>query len=179
MNIRKQIIIILFFVFTIVAVNAQELKKIQWHTFEEAISLNTKNPKLIFIDVYTEWCGWCKKMDASTFVDPAIVKYMNENYYCVKLDAEQKEPIQFMGKEFVNPDPEGRRSTHQLAALLLNNKMSYPSYAFMNGENKMLTVVNGFMNSEKLNPIIHWFGEGAYLHLSYQDYLVTFNDSEE
>ncbi len=155
-------------------INAQEAEEIKWYSFEEAVALNTENPKLIFVDVYTDWCGWCKKMDASTFADPIIVKYMKEKYYCVKLDAEQGEAISFMGKEFVNPNPDGRRSTHQLAATLLNNKMSYPSYVFMNGENKVLTVVNGYMNTEKFNPIIHWFGEGAYLNQSYQDYSASF-----
>ena len=51
---------------------------IKWYSFEEAIDLNKENPKKIFIDVYTDWCGWCKKMDNSTFADPVIVKYMNE-----------------------------------------------------------------------------------------------------
>lgn len=172
---RKQLFLLALIVgLSTTILKAQETEEITWYSFEEAIALNTENPKLIFIDVYTDWCGWCKKMDASTFVDPIVVKYMKEKYYCVKLDAEQSEPISFMDKEFVNSNPEGRRSTHQLAAYLLSNKMSYPSYAFMNGENKVLTVVNGYMNTEKFNPIIHWFGEGAYLNQSFQDYSTSF-----
>jgi len=54
--------------------------KIKWLDFEEAVALNSKKPKKIFIDMYTDWCGWCKKMDAATFINPVIVDYMNEHY---------------------------------------------------------------------------------------------------
>lgn len=154
---------------------AQENKGIHWISFEEAIALNEESPKLVFIDVYTDWCGWCKKMDASTFSNPEIVKYMNEKYYCVKLDAESKEPMQFMGQEFINPNPDGRKSTHQLAALLLNNKLSYPSYVFMNEDNKVLTVVKGYKDVNGFDPILHWFGEQVYLNTPFQEYIQVYN----
>jgi len=165
----------------IIAINgfSQNTGEIKWYTFEEALELNAQNPKLIFIDVYTEWCGWCKKMDAATFKEPYIAKYMNDKYYCVKLDAEGKEPINYMGKEYTNPNPDGRRSTHQIAALLLQNKMSYPSYVFMNEQSKVLTVVKGFITDDKFDPIIHWFGERAFLTQKFPDYSATFKSVKE
>jgi len=153
---------------------AQETTSINWISFEEAIALNSENPKLLFVDVYTDWCGWCKKMDASTFSDQKIINYMNEKYYCVKFDAESVEAVNFMGNKLVNPNPGGRRSTHQLASLLLNNKMSYPSYVFMNEENKVLTVVKGYKDVNGFDPIIHWFGEQVYLNTPYQDYIKSY-----
>ncbi|OYT15128.1 MAG: thioredoxin [Bacteroidetes bacterium 4572_77] len=156
------------------AQEANKVEKINWIGFEEAIALNETNPKLIFVDVYTDWCGWCKRMDASTFSEEKVAKYMNEKYYCVKLDAEGSEPVNYMGKTFTNPNPDGRRSTHQIAALLLQNKLSYPSYVFMNEQNKVLTVVKGFMDVAKFDPIIHWFGEKVYLTQTYQEYIKTY-----
>ena len=94
-------------------ISAQDVKKINWMTFEEAVKLNETAPKKIFIDVYTDWCGWCTKMDQTTFVDPMIVEYMNENFYAVKFNAEQKEPVEFMGYTFVNDATGAKRSTHQ------------------------------------------------------------------
>lgn len=170
----RNILIVFTLLVSMSILHAQENKGIDWVSFEEAMALNQTTPKLVFIDVYTDWCGWCKKMDASTFSNPEVVKYMNEKYYCVKLDAEAKEAIQFMGKEFVNPNPDGRKSTHQLAALLLNNKMSYPSYVFMNEENKVLTVVKGYKDVKGFDPIIHWFGEQVYIDTPYQEYVKTF-----
>ena len=78
--------------------NAQE--KIQWMSIEEAyaLTLTESTPKKIFIDVYTDWCGWCKRMDKATFQNPEVAAYMNAHYYNVKFDAEQKESIEMNNK---------------------------------------------------------------------------------
>jgi hypothetical protein len=60
---------------------------------EEAIAKNKVEKKKIFIDLYTDWCGWCKKMDASTFLEPKLVEYMNKNYHCIKFNTEKEGPI--------------------------------------------------------------------------------------
>src|SRR5210317_1574139 len=80
-----------------VSTNAQE--KIQWMSIEEAyaLTLTEAAPKKIFIDVYTDWCGWCKRMDKATFQNPEVAAYMNAHYYNVKFDAEQKEAIEMLG----------------------------------------------------------------------------------
>ena len=63
-------------------------QKIQWISIQELEEAQALDERKVFIDVYTDWCGWCKKMDASTFTDPKIVSYLTENYHCVKLDGE-------------------------------------------------------------------------------------------
>lgn len=154
-------------------VNAQEstTEKINWMSFEEAVKLNETTPKKIFIDVYTDWCGWCTKMDQTTFIDPSIVEYMNENYYAVKFDAEQTEPIEFMGHTFINQNPNGpRKGTHQLAQALLQGKMSYPSYVFMNEKNQVLTIVPGYAQAKEFMPILKYFGTNAFLTTSWEEY---------
>jgi len=71
--------------------------EIKWYTLEEALEAQEKNDKKIFIDMYTDWCKWCKVMDQKTFTDQAVIQYMNENFYAVKFNAEQKEAINFLG----------------------------------------------------------------------------------
>ena len=78
----KKLMMMMAILLATTTLDAQE--KIQWMDFEEAVSACTKQPKKIFVDVYTNWCGWCKKMDQTTFADPEVAKYMNENYYAVK-----------------------------------------------------------------------------------------------
>lgn len=144
--------------------------KITWYSIEEAYALNAKEPKKIFIDVYTNWCGWCKRMDATTFIDPAVVQYINENYYAVKLNAETSKEITLGDQKFVNPNPGGKRSTHQLAASLLGGQMSYPSYVFLNEKTEKLTVVKGYLKVPDFQPIIHFFGSNAYLTEEWEEY---------
>ena len=77
-------------------VNAQ----VNWLTFEEAVSKAKTDPKPIFIDVYTDWCGWCKKMDKATFSEAKIAKMLQDDFYPVKFNAEQKESIEFNNHTF-------------------------------------------------------------------------------
>ena len=148
--------------------------KIKWYSFEDAYKLNKKKQKKIFIDVYTDWCGWCKKMDAETFTNPVIIEYMSQNFYCVKLDAERKDTVVIDGVTFVNPSPAGRRSTHQLAVELLKGKMSYPSYVFLNEKSQWMTVVPGFQKAKDFECVLHYFGEDAYLSIPWEEFRPTF-----
>lgn len=174
-SIKKQIrnisLILLISIFSFPAL-AQE--KIKWMTFEEAVEKSKKKPKHIFIDMYTDWCGWCKKMDASTFLDPVIVELMNKHFYAVKFDAEQKDTIHFMDHDFVNPNPEGRRSSHQLAQALLKGKMSYPSFVFLNKEYEWLTVVNGYRKPPEMEQVLTYFGDFPYESKSWEDFTADF-----
>ena len=80
---------------------------IHWLTMEEAYLLQQKNPKKIIVDIYAEWCGWCKRMDKTTFQEPAVIRYINDNFYAVKLDAETKRTIK-LGDESFNYRSNGR-----------------------------------------------------------------------
>jgi thioredoxin-related protein len=168
-------LILLLFLSTVIL--AQQETQIKWYTIEEAVELNKKKKKKFIIDLYTDWCGWCKKMDANTFTDPVIAAYMNENFYPVKFDAESSEPVTVNGQEFVNPNPGKRRSSHQFAIALLNGKMSYPSFAFLDQEVKLITVLPGYNPPEKLEPVLHFIAEEAYKEESFQEFQGSFSGS--
>jgi len=144
--------------------------KIEWLTFEEAYQRIKKKPKMVFVDVYTEWCGWCKKMDSQTFSNPEIADYMNKTFYCVKLDAERKDTVVLDSVVFVNPNPENKRSSHRLAVELLRGKMSYPSYVFLNKKGEMITVVPGFHPPKEFEPMLHFFGDGAWEKMKWEEF---------
>lgn len=136
----------LLFVFGLLLLSSSVLKAdgITWMTWTEAIQANKKKPKLIFVDVYTGWCGWCKVMDQKTFSDPDVAKYMSDNFYCVKLDAEQKDPIIYNKHTFVFK-PEYR--AHELAISMLDSQMSYPSFVFFNSKEQRIQIVKGYQEA--------------------------------
>jgi thioredoxin-related protein len=108
----------LVFLLVLLHLNLQAQDQIQWMKFEEAIAANEKNPKMILVDVYTDWCGWCKKMDKETFTDPNVIAHFQKNFYAVKLNAENtNRSFQFMGKTFTEA---------QMAAAMRVN--SYPNF---------------------------------------------------
>ena len=156
------------------AAQPQNPEVIRWHTFQEALALSKKEKKKIFIDVFTDWCGWCKVMDRNTFPNPVIAKYMNQHFYAVKLNAEMKDTILFNNYTFVNPSPNTPRSTHQLASSLLNNQLSYPTTIYLDENFSMLTQVPGYRKPEELEPILKFFGEEAYKTQKWEDFNKTF-----
>jgi thioredoxin-related protein len=108
----------LILLLVLLSMNLQAQDQIQWMKFEEAIAANEQNPKMILVDVYTDWCGWCKKMDKDTFTDPQVIAHFQKNFYAVKLNAEDtKRSFQFMGKTFTEA---------QMAASMRVN--SYPNF---------------------------------------------------
>ncbi len=146
--------------------NNQEKAKIQWMDLETAIEKQKEQPKTIMVDLYTDWCGWCKKLDKETFSNPEIAAYISQNFYPVKFDAETTDTINYYGKTYVNKG-EGRRATHQLAYILSNSKkVSYPTTIFID-ENGKPNPVPGFLNVKKIEPVLVFFSERIYKSCDY------------
>jgi len=169
----KRTIIFLSVLFVMPYLGFGQEVTVKWYSIEEAIEMNKKDQRKIFIDVYTDWCGWCKKMDAGTFSNPAIANILNTEYYAVKFNAETRDTINFGGKQFINDGANGR-SPHQLAIALLQGRMSYPSVAYLNEQNQLLTAVPGYMTPEGIEPILMFFADDAYKNLSFEDYTKQF-----
>ncbi len=147
---------------------AQEVNWLSWNE-AVALSMTDSSPKKLFIDVYTDWCGWCKKMDKDTFQNAEVAAYMNENFYMVKLDGEGKEPIEFRGKTYKYV-PSGRRGYHELAAALLQGRLSYPTVVFMDEELNILSPVPGYQKPEPFLNIARYFGDNIYKEQDWQTY---------
>ena len=157
------------------AVSAQE--GVNWYSIDQVDELLKTNPKPVFIDAYTDWCGWCKKLDKDTFSDPVIASYLNENYIPVKFDAESKEPVTFMGRQFINDGKSGR--THQLAVALLpiQGRIGYPTVVFLNEKGELLTPVSGYKTPRDMEPMLVFFAEKHYLKSNWEEFMKTFKGS--
>lgn len=138
--------------------------KIKWLTMEEAYKAMQKKPKKLIIDVYTDWCGWCKKMDQNTFADPAIAKYVNENFYAVKLDAQQTEDIQLGDQTFVyTAGPDGKKGYHQLAQVLLKNKLSFPTIVMAGDDLSFYHPYGGYRDVPQMKEILDFYVQDKHL----------------
>ena len=150
-------------------VHKKKPSKIQWMSFTEAYQQSLKDnvKKKVFIDVYTQWCGWCKRMDASTFEDTEVIDYMNAHFYPVKLDAETRDTIHFGERIFVYR-PEFK--ANEIALALLKQQMSYPTSVYLDEEFSMLDPVPGYQTTEQLMPLLRYFGEDIFKTVKWEDY---------
>lgn len=134
----RKLILVLILAMAGFSANAQKSDKINWLTFEEAAVMTEKNPKMIIVDVYTDWCGWCKKMDKGTFTDPAVVKYINDTFYPVKMNAENStRKFSFKGQEY----------TEQTMARAMRVS-SYPNFIIMDAAMENITQMPGYREAE-------------------------------
>ncbi len=133
---------------------------IKWMTMEEALAANKKHPRKIVIDVYTEWCGWCKKMDKSTFADAGIVEYVNKKYYAVKLDAESTKAIEFQGQKMTEAELAGR----------IFGATGYPTTVYLDEKNALLSPVPGYLDVANFDKILKFFGEDIFKTKSWEQY---------
>ncbi len=149
---------------------AQEKKgeKIQWMSLQQAMVKHQAQPKKLFVDVFTKWCGWCKRMDATTFEDPLIADYMSKHYYAIKFDAETHDTISVKDKLYMFK-PEYK--SNEFAVQMLNGSMSYPTSVYFDENLNEIGPVPGYLTAEQLLPILKYFAEDIYKTKKWEDYL--------
>lgn len=136
--------------------------KINWISFEEAIEKNKKNPKKIFVDLYTNWCTWCSRMEKVTFENPVIAEYINENFYAVKFDAETKQDIFFKDQRYHFVPDATTNGVHGMALHLTRGRLNYPSVIFLDEAMENPQPVPGFQNPVVMDKLLKFFGEDFY-----------------
>lgn len=162
----KNILLVAFLILASVQVHAQE--GIKWMTMNEALEAQKENPKKIFMDAYTDWCGPCKLLDKKTFGDQNVIDYVNENYYPVKFNAEGTEEITYQDFKYTNPNYQegrkGRNSQHLLAHAL--KITGYPTLVFFKENGELIQPVVGYKTPEQLEIYLKMIASDDYLKLT-------------
>ncbi len=172
-------ILILLFVLTITNfANAKTSSKspsateLKWTTMDKAIAdAKANNKKFIFVDLYTDWCGWCKKMDENTFTDPGIQDLLNSNFTSVKFNAESKNVVSFNDKSYSFVKT-GARGANQLAIDLgsLGGRLGYPTLVVLDANGTKIQSFAGYKDVETLSTILKYFQTGVYKTMDFQQF---------
>ena len=147
----------------------ENLGLVKWMDLKTAQSAYKKQPKPIMIDVYTDWCGWCKHMMKTTFSNPSLANYINSDYYPVRFNAESKDTIEFLDKKYINKNI-GNRSANDLAVEMLEGKLSYPTTVFYNNNYKFKMLAPGYMKEKDIEPILVYTVEYIFNTTNAQDF---------
>lgn len=145
---------------------------INWTTIDNSIAQNkANNKKFILVELYTDWCGWCKKMDESTFEDEGIIELMNNNFTSVKFNAENQSPISFNGKSYSFAKT-GARGANQLALDLgsVGGKLGYPTIIILDANGNKLQAFPGFKDAETMATILKYYESGSYKSMDFQQF---------
>lgn len=146
-------------------------KAIEWRSVEEVEQLMKSEPRKVYVDIYTDWCGWCKVMDKKTFTNPKVIEYLNTKFYSIHLNAERADSVLFKGKKF------GRipnSKTNELAADWMRNKLSYPTSIFFEENFNNPQPVPGYLEVPTLEMILKYLGENHMKSISWDKFSKEF-----
>lgn len=153
--------------------------QVEWKTIEQASKVEVKtNTKLFFVDFYTSWCGWCKKMDRETFKDPLVAKILNTYYIPVKFDAEGTSEFTWQGTKYTNtmgPRTTPSANTHNFAKAILGAKMGFPSFGVFGTDQRRLTVIQGYQSAADFVVALWYYASGDYKHYAFEKYQQIFD----
>jgi thioredoxin-related protein len=155
----------------VAAETPKEAEGIHWLTMTEIQIKMREKPKKVFVDFYTGWCGWCKRMEATTFQNAALIKYINNNFYAMRFDAESQYSFNFNGKEY-HFDPQYKANT--FAVEMLKGQMGYPTSLFMMENFTNPTPIPGYHPVKEMEMILRFFGDNVCKHQDMGSYQKTF-----
>jgi len=133
---------------------------LNWLSYTEGLALAEKENKYVLIDFYTDWCGYCKKMDKETYSKEEVIKILNENFVMVKVNAESDNKVIENGKEI---------SERELAKLY--QVSGYPTTWFLESNHNRVAPLPGYVTTEQFIPVLNYIGEGWYKSISFKEYM--------
>ena len=154
----KKNIVFLFLLFS-----SMSFSQIKWMSIEEALAAQSNYPKKIVINFYSESSSTCKKMEKETYNHFIIAKYLNENFYPVKFNAEGKESIELFGRTFNNvgfKEGKTKNSLHELTKYM--NVNAIPSIVFLDEKSNPITILQGALTAKELEPYIPFIANDEY-----------------
>jgi thioredoxin-related protein len=142
--------------------SASDKENLQWVSFDEGIVEARKNNKKLLVDVYTNWCGWCKKMDENTYSDPAVGAYLKKHYVVVKLNAESEKSLRYKDVRYTEREFAGAFGIK-----------GFPSTIFLKSSGEPITIFPGYADATMFQNVISFIAEDHYLRMEFDEYLST------
>jgi thioredoxin-related protein len=143
---------------------------VEWMTVEQAVDKLQQEKRPVLIDLYTSWCGWCREMDRKTYSSKKVAAYLAEKFYTVKVDAETRAVISWQGRTY-GYSPQYR--SNEFALYLTHGRLEFPTTIIITPGDAP-QAIPGFMEPGDLEPVLKYFGEGAYKTQGFDEYMKGF-----
>ncbi len=153
----KKIITLILFLGNLAVFSQTVKSELKVFSFEEVEQLHQQKPKPIVVFNYTDWCKICFGMKKNTFQNDEIIKLLNDKFYFINLNGEEKKEITFLGKTFVYKPSGNKTGTHELAIELaaIKGRISYPTTTILNSNFEIEAQIDGYLNSKKFYKLIN------------------------
>ncbi|MDD4050620.1 MAG: thioredoxin fold domain-containing protein [candidate division Zixibacteria bacterium] len=133
---------------------------IVWYDFDDGLKLSQKTGKKIFLEFTAKWCGYCKRMHATTFKDPDVVRMFADNYINVSVDGDSQDTLNIDGL-----------ITTQKAMTREWKVTGYPTYWFVTPTQEKLASITGYRPKEALYDILDYMKDETYKTTKFEDFM--------
>jgi thioredoxin-related protein len=125
-------------------------------SFAEVDSMLNISPKPVVVFIQTSWCSYCYLMKERTLKNEKIIALLNERFYFLSFNAEEKNDVVFRGHRFKFRPSGNNTGINELAAELgsINGRIAYPAICVLNKKDEILLQKNGFLSSNQLLPYL-------------------------
>ncbi len=131
----------------------------QWQSFGDGLTSARENHKMIMVDVYTDWCGWCKKLDREVYPDSRVSTLLAKSFVAIKVNAESSSPLEYKGQ---------RMTEEQFARA--SGVTGYPTILFMDEEGTVVTTLPGYLPADRFSRVLEYVADKRYTKESLDDY---------
>jgi thioredoxin-related protein len=156
----RYVLLAVLLLFSGYPVNAGDAFSLTWFSFNDGLAHAKKTNKKILVDVYTDWCGWCKRMDKETYSDGGVAAYLNKHYVAIKLNAESSSKVTYNGETYTQQELAGAFGI-----------TGYPSIIFLKGNGEPITTYPGYADAAMFKKVASFIAEDHYLTKKFEDYV--------
>jgi thioredoxin-related protein len=147
---------------------------VNWMSLSDASARMQKEKRPILIDLYTDWCGWCKVMDRKTYSNKNVTQYIQDKFYPVKLNAETRDSIQWNGRQYHFSSD---YRSNEFAVYLTRGRLEFPTTVVIPLDGSEPQAIPGYLEPKDFELIAKYFGEGGYGRIPFAEFQKTFKAS--
>jgi thioredoxin-related protein len=133
---------------------------INWLKYDQGLEQAKKDGKKIMVLFYTDWCGYCKRMSATTFTDEGVKKLLADKFVSVKVNGESRNTLQ-VDKASITE----RELTAKYAV------RGYPTIWFLEPTGEKISPLVGYIQTADFTDVLTYLGNDWYKTMGYEEYL--------
>ena len=122
---------------------------VAWRPWDRGMDEARDSNRPVLVDVYTDWCGWCRRMEADVYSRPEVRDYLSRKFVTIKLNAEARDAARYEGRAF---------TSRSLAARFGVN--GYPTTIFLRASGDRPVNVPGYVDADRFLLILRYIGDG-------------------
>jgi thioredoxin-related protein len=153
---------------------ASNTEQVKWISLDEAVVNLQKEKKPLLIDLYTDWCGWCKEMDKKTYSNKRVAEYVDNKFYAVRLNAETHDKITWNNKVY---GFNANYRSNEFAVYLTNGRLEFPTTIFIPADGSSPQAIPGYLAPKDFELLVKYFGENGYGKIPFEEYRKNFKPS--